>query len=1724
LHGNKGVVGRIVPYHEMPFDENGEVPDIILNPLGVVSRNNLGQMVEGGLSLIGKETGVIQILPPFSGTKIEDIISRSEELGLVERDIYDGRTGRKFDKKGIIYIMHFLRLEHIATSKYNACSDGDNTTNQRTLQLNNSPGGGQRISELTTWCLNSYGADHLFDTLWTVQSDDLLGRQSLMDLVRQDMPTNTPIYQSNNLGLLEAYLRVLGINLVQDENGQRLEKLTSQQIMNLANGDCNLEYGDSSSEQSSYYMLRDPKIFGTWTMSKRDLIESRKIYGRLPLCCEMVMPIWLRSDSVTNLIIYMNDKGEVKPLSAQGSALMLLEKKLFISGWIEFDITDPQVRQYYNREAGISANYTLRIPRLEHSYVRVGKKDSRNPDPNNISEHTGIAGITELFMKFNVMDAAIYMDMQLINTWDQAAPVDILKDVLFNTGAASTDDEKQLAIAYITSTHKYKALFDNTVTDFMQLRNRVKAFAQSDCLVNFVVDAVIVPPIGYRPVYKETPATAMDLQLKSVVHTVKNLRRSVSGTNQYYDNMQSVFIALSEMIQAKPSEGKDSVNKTVLQELTQHQSKTSVLRDTLLSKRITHSGRSVISVDSKLKIGQAGIPLSIASKILEDHIIAEIRMNPERYSSIESLALGKFDRSPQVFKVYKKLLTYLSNNNIMGFVELSGLSSDVYVHFNDCKQELIQILTKIFKTMPVLLGREPSLHKFSIEGFQAIPVEGYAIKLHPLACHGFNADFDGDQMMVTFPIHGEGIKDVKTKMMMQDNLINPKDCELICAINQDMILGLYYATIFKNNAETLDVTDIRAYYNTQFFQDDEQFDGMKPKAFERLYEDVMLGTVHVQDTVLINHNGDAYCSTAGRILLNAMYSDMSGFLSYIEIDKSVKLTEQEAVYIKEYESRIALNRKDLTTGSTFSSDDSEEFRAAINRAALRVRGCIVHELLLDVTMMKDTVGKMSSLAIHYYGDLFSFGKDDLGDSLADFLNRIMNYGFWSADYSGITLSLYDFNRLPISAAVTATMPEVKETTSFIQQMYDEGMITEEERKSLNISEWNTLKRKLAGNIGSALKGSDNELDIKFDKMDNIYMIVASGSRGSTAQLMEISGIIGNVTNASNEVLETPITSNYMTGLSVSEAFNNSYTSRRQVMAAQLSTASAGEKTRKLIYMAENIHIRNSDTACSAKPTRIHLEYDVKLAFIEGARIQVEDTAPIPDEVYQEISEKLGKSVADIRTDYFEFSKHARESLETRLMDEDLKTLLKLTHFPFVIIQTASGYKPVFPAYKLTNKMRYMLLYRCINLDEFTDDAGYDIVREIQSCRLRVIPAAKYLGISAKEWRSRHDEWPAISEDVLDVIEYHQLDHVDIYTILGCEAPDGICMRCFGVKYDSVTFPDENEYIGYPAVQAIGEPTAQIVLDSHKSDDVGDGGSAISQLDQLLDKPGSICTAVVSSCDGEMQIRRDNGKIEIYVNGHKLGVAKNFDSLLVVPGTHVTTGTALTTGKVSYKEMSEHTDYKQVQVKFWRDFLDVFGNTKIMARNFEPIARSQSEFGVALETGGECTVGTLYPVQTLMENNVKYAPRILNQKTASNVRGKILTSISHSFFVQNATYHVVNHTKGLRESNIGRTLIGDLKTSPFTEPQGVIVPQPHKVFTQENQQKAAALLRMQRSVRSTRPSASKDAFTVDISGDTPVFTRVDELPQVNPVRSEVVIDFDEDIVEVGHEEKSNRFSK
>ncbi|MBM2844727.1 MAG: rpoB [Bacteroidetes bacterium] len=217
-HGNKGVVSRIVPAADMPFLPDGTPVDIVLNPLGVPSRMNLGQLYETALGWAAKALGVTYASPIFDGATWEDVQAELKKAGLNESSrsvLYDGRTGEKFDQEVTVGYIYMLKLSHLVDDKIHARSIGPYSLITQQPLGGKAQFGGQRFGEMEVWALEGYGAAHVLQEMLTVKSDDVAGRAKVYEAVvkGENLPESN-IPESFNVLIRE--LMGLGLNVKLD--------------------------------------------------------------------------------------------------------------------------------------------------------------------------------------------------------------------------------------------------------------------------------------------------------------------------------------------------------------------------------------------------------------------------------------------------------------------------------------------------------------------------------------------------------------------------------------------------------------------------------------------------------------------------------------------------------------------------------------------------------------------------------------------------------------------------------------------------------------------------------------------------------------------------------------------------------------------------------------------------------------------------------------------------------------------------------------------------------------------------------------------------------------------------------------------------------------------------------------------------------------------------------------------------------------------------------------------------------------------------------------------------------------------------------------------------------------------------------------------------------------------------------------------------------------------
>ena len=214
-HGNKGIVSRVVRQEDMPFLEDGTPVDIVLNPLGVPSRMNLGQIFETVLGWAGMKLGEKFATPIFDGASLDDLNEWTDKAGLPRYGksyLYDGHTGERFDQPATVGVIYMLKLGHMVEDKMHARSIGPYSLITQQPLGGKAQFGGQRFGEMEVWALEAFGAAHILQEILTIKSDDVVGRSKAYEAIVKGEPMPTPgIPESLNVLLHE--LRGLGLSI-----------------------------------------------------------------------------------------------------------------------------------------------------------------------------------------------------------------------------------------------------------------------------------------------------------------------------------------------------------------------------------------------------------------------------------------------------------------------------------------------------------------------------------------------------------------------------------------------------------------------------------------------------------------------------------------------------------------------------------------------------------------------------------------------------------------------------------------------------------------------------------------------------------------------------------------------------------------------------------------------------------------------------------------------------------------------------------------------------------------------------------------------------------------------------------------------------------------------------------------------------------------------------------------------------------------------------------------------------------------------------------------------------------------------------------------------------------------------------------------------------------------------------------------------------------------------
>ena len=515
-------------------------------------------------------------------------------------------------------------------------------------------------------------------------------------------------------------------------------------------------------------------------------------------------------------------------------------------------------------------------------------------------------------------------------------------------------------------------------------------------------------------------------------------------------------------------------------------------RQNLLGKRVDYSGRSVIVVGPDLKIYQCGVPKEMAIELFRPFVM-------------------------------KKLVEDGVANNIKSAKKMVDKQ----------RTEVWDALEVVIKEHPVLLNRAPTLHRLGIQAFEPILVEGRALRLHPLVCTAYNADFDGDQMAIHVPLSAEAQAEARILMLSANNLLRPQDGHPVTVPTQDMILGSYYLTYLRlgkaeTGAERVFVSDAgETGLPAGEIVDADDFVAANKAAKAEGRREASYRPLH------------SYTTSAEALMAYSEHVVGLHAPIMLRVEKTINGEPAHKLVLTSV-GRIIFNEpipQDL--GYVDRTDPEHAF-----------------DLEISFQVGKKQLGDIIDRCIQKYGFTIS----------AEVLDNIKALGYKYSTIGALTISVADM-----------TVPEAKQTlinktenkVLDIEKQYRRGFITNDERYRLVVDEWEQTTK----DVTSALQNC-------LDEFNPIYMMANSGARGSMNQIRQLAGMRGLMANTSGKTIEIPIKANFREGLSVLEYFISSRGARKGLTDTALRTADSGYLTRRLVDVSQEVIIREDDCGTS----------------------------------------------------------------------------------------------------------------------------------------------------------------------------------------------------------------------------------------------------------------------------------------------------------------------------------------------------------------------------------------------------------------------------------------------------------------------------------------------------------------------------------------------------------------
>ena len=905
-------------------------------------------------------------------------------------------------------------------------------------------------------------------------------------------------------------------------------------------------------------------------------------------------------------------------------------------------------------------------------------------------------------------------------------------------------------------------------------------------------------------------------------------------------------------------------------------------RQNLLGKRVDYSGRSVIVVGPEMKMHQCGLPKEMALELFKPFVMKKL--------------------------VEKGIATNIKNAK----KKVERVNSEVW-----------DVLEDVIKEHPVLLNRAPTLHRLGIQAFEPILWEGRAIKLHPLVCTAFNADFDGDQMACHLPLSVEAQSEARTLMLSSHNILAPKDGKPVAVPTQDMVLGAYYLTLVKPAAKG------------------------EGKIFSN-YDEVMLAydakVIDIEALIKVRIPGHGLIeTTAGKLLYNYQIYEP---LRLFHTDKVMVFTDPKDtvfayenglidwshfVKIKDEEGHIRdygfsqLKEKfgvDLTATRPLPKRKIDE--AAV--AEFKKDKEYVDVNCLGVLMSKKQIGKLVDACFHLVGNT----------KTAELLDKIKAIGYHYARQAGMSIAISD---IQIPAEKWDILNEADKKVQNAYAMYQRGLITENERYNKSVEIWT--------------KATNDVTDVMMDNMDpfnSIFMMADSGARGSRDQIRQVAGMRGLMADPSGRIIDLPIKANFREGLSVLDYFTSSHGARKGLADTALRTADSGYLTRRLVDVSQDVIVREDDCdvfgidlvrerarLASSCRQAVNLLRDKLIGRVLARDVADPETGDIVfpaehlltnDDMDTVIEHQIPKlSLRGSQMDINDDLNHTNviETVSLGAPEEGFRAAIRKSMAENMLGKTvekavidSNGIEICAKGTPLTEDAIDRILnsdvdevkvrnndIRGVEVTAIVEDSGNGVIESLED-RIEGRTAAETL-VNPETG----EVIVALNEEIMadqakEIAKYY--DKVRIRSVLTCRSRYGVCAKCYGRDLGTGGKVNVGESVGTIAAQSIGEPGTQLTMRTFHTGGVataGDITQGLPRVEELFEARKPKGNAIVTEISGTVSIteKEDHHDINIVHVTSKDGEERSYtipfgSHLVVHEGDFIEKGSRITAGSIN----------------------------------------------------------------------------------------------------------------------------------------------------------------------------------------------------------------------------------